>query len=666
MSRTIRYLLLICLIINACVPAFDRSSENVDIALDNEEVKRVFRLQDEQKKDSLLMYLNGNNSTYAYLAALAFSSNPELADLDSLNQLLSHPNLDVRAAAAFSMGQLKKESAEPYLIAAFKNKDTLDINNPLNANILEGIGKTGSQKMLDALATISTYRKTDNFLLLGQARGIYQFALRDMTVQTGTDRMISFVLDTGFPQEVRILAANYLARAKEINIENKKFQLIKFLTSDPDPNIRMAIARAMAKTQDREIHSYLINQLSTEKDYRVLVNIIRSLESHPYIKSVDKVLELLKDKNPHVSLTAAQFLCNAGNPNDASFYKTLINDSLDFRVNGKLYESVSINLPHYFNNTRRKLSEELQQKIKDAKSAQEKVAYIKALGHEPNSFLLLEKIIKEAKDKSVSTTAMEALHQMLKSPLFIKTHKSRHIFKRREIADILLNVLKTGDSGMLAVIGDMIVDPETKLADIMTETSYLIEARNKLELPKQIETYNKLQKAISLLKGETFEAKKLAFNNPIVWNVINEITDTANIVIKTSQGNISFNPFPKLAPGSVANFVKLSESNYYDNKNFHRVVPNFVIQGGCPRGDGYGSLDYSIRTELPPVYYNDEGYVGMARAGLHTEGTQFFITHSPTPHLDGRYTIFGKVNDGMDVVHSILPGDKILDVIITK
>ena len=90
-----------------------------------------------------------------------------------------------------------------------------------------------------------------------------------------------------------------------------------------------------------------------------------------------------------------------------------------------------------------------------------------------------------------------------------------------------------------------------------------------------------------------------------------------------------------------------------------------MIQTGCPRGDGFGNLDFTIRSELAGAYYNDEGYIGMASAGPHTEGTQWFITHSPTPHLDGRYTIFGKVTSGMDVVHRIGIGDTIKQITIT-
>ena len=117
--------------------------------------------------------------------------------------------------------------------------------------------------------------------------------------------------------------------------------------------------------------------------------------------------------------------------------------------------------------------------------------------------------------------------------------------------------------------------------------------------------------------------------------------------------------YPQSAPGSVANFVALVADGFFNGKNFHRVVPNFVIQGGCPRGDGFGALDYSIRSEHGLHWYDGAGYLGMASAGPDTEGTQFFITHSPTPHLDGRYTIFGKVKTGLEAVDQIQPGDLI-------
>jgi len=116
---------------------------------------------------------------------------------------------------------------------------------------------------------------------------------------------------------------------------------------------------------------------------------------------------------------------------------------------------------------------------------------------------------------------------------------------------------------------------------------------------------------------------------------------------------------------TVDNFVQLARRGYFNRITFHRVVPNFVIQGGDPRGDGNGGPGYSIRCEINMVPY-DGGAVGMALSGKDTGGSQWFVTHSPQPHLDGGYTVFGRVVDGMGVVDSIVRGDAILSVTISE
>src|SRR5690606_5335405 len=108
-------------------------------------------------------------------------------------------------------------------------------------------------------------------------------------------------------------------------------------------------------------------------------------------------------------------------------------------------------------------------------------------------------------------------------------------------------------------------------------------------------------------------------------------------------GTMTLKLFKTHAPGTVVNFIKLAESGYYEGRTIHRLVPNFVIQGGGNRGDGYGSLDYTIRSEVGPEYFDRAGLIGMASAGLHTESQQWFITLRPALHLNGRYTIFGEL-----------------------
>lgn len=139
--------------------------------------------------------------------------------------------------------------------------------------------------------------------------------------------------------------------------------------------------------------------------------------------------------------------------------------------------------------------------------------------------------------------------------------------------------------------------------------------------------------------------------------------------IKTSKGAMKVEFFEKDAPGTVANFVKLSKDGFYDGLTFHRVIPDFVIQGGCPNGTGAGGPGYTIPCELDGEnQYHDRGVLSMAHAGRDTGGSQFFICHSRqnTAHLDRNHTVFGKVVEGIDIVDQISAGDKIESITITE
>ncbi|MGL6282248.1 MAG: peptidylprolyl isomerase [Microcoleaceae cyanobacterium] len=135
-------------------------------------------------------------------------------------------------------------------------------------------------------------------------------------------------------------------------------------------------------------------------------------------------------------------------------------------------------------------------------------------------------------------------------------------------------------------------------------------------------------------------------------------------IMETDKGTIKLELFDQDAPGTVQNFVELSEKGFYDGLNFHRVIPNFMIQGGCPKGDGTGGPGYKIKCEINKNKHL-AGSLSMAHAGKDTGGSQFFICHSPQSHLDGVHTVFGKTED-MDVVNAIRKGDKILSVKIEK
>ena len=140
-------------------------------------------------------------------------------------------------------------------------------------------------------------------------------------------------------------------------------------------------------------------------------------------------------------------------------------------------------------------------------------------------------------------------------------------------------------------------------------------------------------------------------------------------IITTNHGTMEVEFFEKDAPNTVANFKKLSKEGFYDGLTFHRVIPDFVIQGGCPNGTGAGGPGYSIDCELEgDNQYHDRGVLSMAHAGRNTGGSQFFICHSRTntSHLDRNHTVFGKVVKGVELVDSVRQGDAIQSIEIVE
>ena len=145
-------------------------------------------------------------------------------------------------------------------------------------------------------------------------------------------------------------------------------------------------------------------------------------------------------------------------------------------------------------------------------------------------------------------------------------------------------------------------------------------------------------------------------------------TKTYQATIKTQKGDIQLDLFAADVPKTVNNFVFLARDKFYDGLTFHRVIPGFMAQGGCPRGDGRGGPGYRFEDETRgnPRQVHETGSLSMANAGPNTNGSQFFICYAPQPHLDGKHTVFGQVASGQDAVTSLQNGDVMTQVIITE
>lgn len=654
------YIFLLILLMAACIPPSEEEYFEVVIDFEDENTRRILDLENRQDLDSLLLMTANPNPTYRYFAARSFGSFIHPSAVDSLILLLDDPFVEVRAAAAFALGQHKDSKAEPALLQSFSQQDSIDVNNEFNGNILEAIGKLGSESLLKPLATVSTYRKTDTLLLEGQVRGIYQYGLRGIFDGDAKNTMLKYLMED-FPLSVKKVAANYFHRFGNINIEDSKFQLLKVLQQNADPDIRMALATALTRNGSRDLMKPILDHYDSESDYRVKVNILRQIHKFPYIGIVEKMLNELNNPNAKVALEAATYILNHGNGIDAPIYRNYIKPSQDPFVQIKVHEAI-IKLSNLNAGSRFASAADLKRIVENESAPEyERAAALDALAQDPLNYEYFIALYKNGPPLVLRTKIAEGLSKMLMDANFARNLRGRASAAKTTIAEFFKVILEEGDPGMIAAIADVLSNKEVNLSAEYENLDFIQASINKLKMPEDLESINFLKIAYANMTGApTPEPEKSENVKTIDWELFDQYSAFPRVKIFTTKGEITLELYKREAPGSVLNFIDLTKSGYYNNKSFHRVVPNFVIQGGCPRGDGYGSLDYTIRSELTSgLHYDDEGYIGYASAGKHTESSQWFITHSPAPHLDGNYTIFGKVITGMDIVHNISVGDKI-------
>lgn len=647
----------------SCVPPTDEVPTNVRVDFNDKQQQQLYDYQDQGITDSLILFFRHKDPTLRYLAVSAFASIKDSSAIDSIVPLLNDRVEDVRTAAAYALGQIGNGAAERHLVNAFQRYDTAGVVRNFNAAILEAIGKCCTRNSLESLVNISTYTPKDTILLTGQAWGVYRFALRDITSPQGTALMLKYATNHQYPVQVRFVAANYLMRAKNIDLSTADAELAPAIARDEDPRVRMALVIALGKTKTKKAVNSLMYQYNLETDYRVKVNILRALGNFDYLTVKPLASEALNNPNIHIAVTAAAYFVDHGKSEDGSEYWQWAKEERPWEVKMQLYTAASKHIPLSFAETRKYLNWELKRLLETSNNPYEKAEALKALATNGWNYRYIRDVGFLFDNPIVRTVSVEALASIARRPDFNQFFGAADRIKA-ELGGFFVEAIQSGDVGMVSAAANVLREPSLGFQHVVDSLEILEQVAAQLkDNQANVEAFLELNKTISYLKGEavTFVAP-VNHGHRIDWKLLNSLKEGSTVTIITTQGNIVLELLPTVAPGTVANFLELINQGYYKGKNFHRVVPNFVIQGGCTRGDGYGSLDYTIRSELPYLHYDRQGFVGMASAGNHTESQQFFITHSPTPHLDGNYTIFARVKEGMDIVNKIRIGDVIEDI----
>ena len=655
--------LLLLTVLPACIPPADEATLpplNVDI--DAPLTRQVAEWQNNRRQDSLLLGLGDDDASLRFLSARALASFPTLSDavIDSLLSLLSDPVEEVRTQAAYALGQTGNPRVAAGLAAGF---DRTAASSRFDAALLEAVGKTGDAASVADLAAISTYTLADTALMAGRAWGLYYAALRGNRSLATDAVMVELVLSTDAASEIRHPAAHYLQRISFPVDSVQERGLRKELRNTRDPIVAMGVIRTLGRSGSGAARLALLRRMETTADWRERVEVLLAFSGFEYATVRESVIEALRDRHPLVARTAADFFLGNGVETDAPLYLQLAQDPLPNHLELQLYRAANRHLSPFLGDYRDRINADLRTQYAALADPYAKADALRALGEFPWMYRAIYGYYQETEVPVVRTAAAETLQAISDRSDFDDFFRGNSRRVRGELAAYFQQMIEGREEGPAYHAALALTESPTAYQPYYSDLTWLDAALAGFDLPRQLETYTVVFSARNALKGttESLPALDPARVRPIDWKLLRE-DGPRTVDLTTEQGTFSITLWPAVAPATVSSFLELVNRGYYDDKVFHRVVPNFVAQGGGPRGDGFGSEDFVVRTETPYLHWDRAGLVGMASAGKDTEGVQFFITHRPTPHLDGKYTIFGEVTEGQDVVDRLLPGSRITRV----
>jgi cyclophilin family peptidyl-prolyl cis-trans isomerase/HEAT repeat protein len=641
--------LIICLVfltLAACGPKND-----ADLILNkfsSAEELRIAQLTDERNAPALFEYLKSQNQSLRYSAVMALAS---IGDKSITTQLIEHLRNEqypeVRSAIYYSLGFVGYPSTATEIITlASSESDPMAI-----ASALECLGRTGAM-LVDKeeyefplrllLENLSVTRLDSENERLGWARAAFHLHLAGLTNEILMDRM-PWVLQRTEPQS-RLMCAHAMARFKGDWFTNPKNEtyVTRWCETERNSEVRAIQMSMLAKTGTKKGTDILKGYISSgTQEQTVKVAALRAAAKCPEILASDLIVALT-DPDDYVVKTALETLRQM----DCKSVEAPLNLLATTRSAEIKASALSLL------NANGKVSQQIRDLFNNSSNEYDRVHYAHAMSSD-GSFA------RECLDKIPAESSYAVKYALTETVIAISHGKKWPA--DIQYAQALRTLFDSGDIGVQALVAAECREMKMKDEDQQLMMAAMHAALQKLSLPREVETSNEIVKTINAWSNDLLPENKPVYNHPIDWKLVKTIPQNLKATIHTSKGDVIMELKVNESPGSVANFVQLARDGFYNGRFFHRVIPNFVAQGGCPRGDGMGGTDYTLRTELTLRDFAP-GAVGLASSGNDTESCQWFITHIATPHLEGRYTIFGYVVEGLDVVKKLNIGDQIIRI----
>lgn len=658
-STVILVLILIVAFIAGGYYAFDHLREKTF----DEKLAQIIHLEDSRQDTAeLRAFLDDPDPALRMRAALAIGRIGFPGSGEPLMKLLDNEGIDIAVTAAFALGlTADSQYATALLDRAF------DAPARLGAAMVQAAGRlidSSDATQIDLLGGFLTHPAPEvrEAACLALFRAGAKSQSRDLTILLAGEQ----------DEQVQLAAVYALAR---MGIKDAFDAYTRFY-SDADPFMRILCLTGLGQIDDERAMQYLLiglndadrhvavtalRQLGRKKSPQAMARTVQFLETHDDPSFVTEAIRALKRQENAQGVEPVRQLLIAG-PDDnvvAEAISYLVTIERD-RMVALMDSLVSLNRPvltaacadGYGQINNPTVIPRLAVLFSDSSAtvrsaALSNLARIDSVGVDFYIRRALEDPDLTLRVQAVNLVKDRRLHTYLPGFLeLLKGADSTPVDIRRALVDCSSAFIKeeATDSTARLILVQGLLDPDYTVRRDAAAVYESVLGENRWSRVPPSDT----RFGISDIE----QALKRFPNNP-------------GAVIVTNRGEINVELLFDVAPLTVMNFVDLAEAHFYSGLVFHRVIPAFVAQGGDPRGDGWGGPDWTVRDEWSPETFS-RGAVGMASSGKDTGGSQFFITVSPQPHLDGRYTVFGRVISGMDAADDIVQGDTIRDIIIRE
>ncbi len=634
MIRIFRFSVYAFIILMGCQAVeSEKAAERGTMFSDSIEVK-IRNFQDDRNTAALMNFVNDEDSQYRRQAALALASVQDSVAIDMLEILLDDQDSSIRKAAALSLGLTRDTLAIEPILRALKVENIPVVRREL----LEALGRVIDQPRLILLQQQEAVEMPEKE---GLAWGLYRAGRRNVFDRFSIEIAIS-LLEPENSYQTRLASSNFLIRTRDTDNCGFQNEITAMAAVERAVTVRMNLVRALGSCDEPETISFLKKMAVEDSDYRVRVNAVSALERSSQLGNDPELLVvLLNDPQVNVAVQAAEGIERTPAVAFSPELERLAVEHPNQRVRGSLLASL-------VKNDSDRWLPVIKEKYTTETNPYAKAYLLNAAAKSNDAIGFLAEHIFTEEEIVVNSAAMNGL---------VESGRRQEILSSPSLQTIILQALYSKDivkTFQALTVVDEYYDTYAPLLD----SKELERVQEELEDEFLAFSVRQLLNRLNGLEEDEYVADNA---QAIDWQGLQQLGENPKAVIRTTKGDITLDLFPRDAPGSVINFINLAKSGYYEGIRFHRVVPNFVIQAGCDRGDGWGGGTYSMRTEISELEY-EEGSVGMASSGRDTESTQWFITHFPTHHLDGDYSIFARVTDGMNVVHEIEVGDAIESV----